>query len=157
MATRSIKCPCCDYETGDGSDLIISALLNAHVAGSHNAAQPAQPQRRPPKVNRPVLKDNISEETWNAFVQSWDIFVQGNGISVAEQTVQLYSSCDMALKAKLTAMNENIVQAPVQEVLELLKNITVTPVALTVKRSELLQFHQDAGFGVPYLRPFECT
>ena len=146
MASRSIKCPCCAYETGDGSDLVITALLNAHVAGTHtqNVAQPAQ-QRRPPRVERPVLKDNITEETWNAFVQSWEIFVQGNGIPVAEQTVQLYSACDMALKAKLTAMNESVVQAPVQEVIDLLKNITVTPVALTVKRSELLQIHQDAG------------
>ena len=105
MASRSIKCPCCAYQTGDGSDLVIAALLNAHVAGTHthtqNVAQPAQ-QRRPPRVERPVLKDNITEETWNAFVQSWEIFVQGNGIPVAEQTVQLYSACDMALKAKLT-------------------------------------------------------
>ena len=144
MESRSIQCPCCEFNTGDGSDLVIAALLNAHVAGSHS--QNAAPQqRRPPKVDRPVLKDNISEETWNAFVQSWDIFVRGNVLSDAEQTIQLYSACDMTLKAKLTAMNENIVQQPVQEVIDLLKSITVTPVALTVKRSELLQLHQDAG------------
>ena len=59
-----VSCPCCTYTTDDVSDLVAAALLNAHTAGAHStpAAPQAQP-RRTPKVDRPVLKDNISEET----------------------------------------------------------------------------------------------
>ena len=143
----AIKCPCCEFLTPDLSDVLAAAGLNTHVvvdhANNHVVAQ-AQP-RRTPKVDRPLLKDNISEETWNAFKQSWDIFVRGNDVAVVDRTVQLYSSCDMGLKTKLTAMHQNILDQPVDEVLKLLKDITVTPVALTVKRNELLQMQQDAG------------
>ena len=51
----------------------------------------------------------------------------------------------MALKAKITALSPDILNLPVNEVLDLLKKITVTPVATTVKRNELLQLTQDAG------------
>ena len=128
------------------SDLVAAALLNAHTAGTHSTTNAPQPlERRTPKVDRPILKDNISEETWNAFFQSWGIFVRANDIQDAEKTVQLYSCCDMALKSKITAMDQNILNQPVQNVLDLLKSITVTPVVLTIKRNELLQSRQDAG------------
>ena len=145
----NVTCPNdgCGYETGDVADLIAAALLNAHTAGSHaqnNVGLPVQP-RRTPKIDRPVLKDNITEEMWNAFAQSWTIFLQGNDIPEAEKTLQLYSACDMALKAKITALCPDILNLPVNEVLDLLKKITVTPVATTVKRNELLQLTQDAG------------
>ena len=44
----------------------------------------------------------------------------------------------MALMSKITAMNHNILNLPVQDVQNLLKNITVTPVASTVKRKTSL-------------------
>ena len=149
----NIPCPVegCQYSTGDSTEAVAIALLNAHVAGTHSnnarpvAAQQMMQPRRTPKIDRPPLKDNISEETWNAFLQSWNIFVQGNGVDAADQAVQLYSCCDMPLKAKLTAVNQNILIEPVQNILALLKNLTVTPVAKTVKRNELLQMHQDAS------------
>ena len=128
------------------------ALLNAHVATAHAApppqAQPVQQQRRTPRVDRPVLSDNITEETWNAFEQSWNEYVSANGVQNNEKTVQLYSCCDMPLKAKLTAMNPSVVNDPVDTVLTLLKTLTVIPVAKTVKRNELLQMQQDAGEGI---------
>ena len=141
----NVKCPCCEYETGESADSIIAvALLNAHVAGTHSNSSPSQ-ARRAPKVDRPTLKDNVTEETWNAVIQSWEIFVRGNGIETNDQTVQLYTCCDTVLKTKLTAMNPNILQEPVEHVLGVLKTISVIPVAITVKRNELFQMHQDAG------------
>ena len=118
----NIPCPVegCQYSTGDSTEAVAIALLNAHVAGTHSnnarpvAAQQMMQPRRTPKIDRPPLKDNISEETWNAFSQSWNIFVQGNGVDAADQAVQLYSCCDMPLKAKLTAVNQNIRIKPVR-------------------------------------------
>ena len=97
----NIQCPVedCQYATGDVDNAVAAALLMAHTAGSHSANSFERPRRsRPPKVDRPQLKDNISEETWNAFTYSWDIFVRANDVDDADQTVQLYSCCDLALK-----------------------------------------------------------
>ena len=140
----NIVCPIdgCQFETGDYSEAICLAIFNAHQLGAHTA--PPQQSSRVPKVDRPPLNDNISEETWNAFLQSWEIFVRGNNVSENDKTVQLYSCCDLALKAKVTAIHSNILDEPVQNVLDILKTITVTPVAKTVKRNALLQMHQDA-------------
>ena len=144
----NIHCPVenCQYATGDVDNAVAAALLMAHTAGSHSANRLEQPRRpRPPKVDRPQLKDNISEETWNAFTYSWDIFVRANDVDDADQTVQLYSCCDLALKSKITAVHHDVLNQPVQQLLALLKTITVIPVAVTIKRNELLQMNQDAG------------
>ena len=99
-------------------------------------------------MDRPVLTDSITEETWNAFDQSWQVYLRANDVQQDERSVQLYSCCDMPLKTKLTAMNPNIINEPVDNLLALLKTLTVIPVAKTVKRNELLQMQQDAGEGI---------
>ena len=124
-----IECPVdnCIYRTGDVDNAVAAALLTAHTAGAHTANVAHQQRRsRPPKVDRPQLKDNITEETWNAFRHSWDIFVRANDVDVIDRSVQLYSCCDLSLKAKVTATNQDILDKPVQDLLELLKSITVT-------------------------------
>jgi len=122
----NIHCPVedCQYATGDFDNAVAAALLMAHTAGSHSAGRPERHRPRPPKVDRPQLKDNISEETWNAFKYSWDIFVRANDVEDADQTVQLYSCCDLALKSKVTAVHHDILNQSVQELLHLLKTIT---------------------------------
>ena len=141
----NISCPHCDYSTGEYTEAVALEVFRAHQTAHANAAPGAQ-SRRTPKVDRPPLKDNITEETWNAFIQSWEIFVKGNGVTTdADLAVQLYSCCDMSLKAKLTAVHQNILSEKIDDILALLKSMTVTPVAKTVKRNELLQMQQDAG------------
>ena len=144
----NLACPCGQFQSGDTNATSAAALLNAHVAIEHAAPAPQpQPvqQRRTPRVERPPLTDNITEETWNAFDQSWAVYLKANNVPEDDKTVQLYSCCDMALKAKLTATNPTIIQEPVEAALALLKTLTVIPVAKTVKRNELLQMQQDPG------------
>ena len=90
----NIQCPVvdCTYETGDLDNAVVASLLMAHTAGTHNNITPAPLlHRRPPKVDHPLLTDGIDEETWNAFKQSWDMFVRANEVIAADQPVQLYS------------------------------------------------------------------
>ena len=140
-----IQCPVagCTYNTGDFDNAVAAALLMAHTAGDHSAG--SVQQRRPPKVDRPQLADDINEEAWNAFQYSWTMFVQANGIADADKAVQLYSCCSTALKSKVTAIHHDILTKAPNEVLALLKTLTVIPVAVSVKRNELLQMTQDAG------------
>ena len=144
----NLTCPGCDYQTGEFNQAIAIAYFNAHLAVAHAAPAPAprpvQP-RQTPRVDRPPLTDNITEETGNAFDQSWAVYLRANDVPDNEEAVQLYSCCDMALKTKLTSTNPNIINEPVDVVLILLKTLTVIPVAKTVKRNELLKMQQDAG------------
>ena len=142
-----VDCPVagCDYKTGDFDNVVVAALLTTHAAGAHSAVQRVQPVRRPPKVDRPILVDNLTEESWNAFKQSWDIFVQVNDVYLADQTVQLFSCCDSQLKAKVTAIENNILSKDFDTMLDLVKNLAVIPVAVSVKRNDLLRMHQDDG------------
>ena len=98
MWHENVGCSCpvagCDYSTGDYDNVVVAALLTAHTAGAHSVNQPVPQLRRSPKVDRAILVDNPMEESWNAFKQSWDIFVQVNGVSLADQSVQLFSCCD---------------------------------------------------------------
>ena len=74
-----IQCPVvgCDYSTGDVDNIVVAALLNEHVAGSHSLNQPMPQHRaRPPKVDRPHISHTIGEEEWNAFQQDWTMFTR---------------------------------------------------------------------------------
>ena len=135
----------CAYATGDYPASIVSSLLSAHTAGSHMIAPPAAPSRRPPKVDRPDLSDGIDEEAWNAFQQSLTIFKRANGVEDEDLAVQLYSCCKQSLKQKITAVYPDFLDRPPNELLPLLKNLTVIPVARTVKQNDFLQMKQEPG------------
>ena len=145
-----IQCPVdgCQYSTGDVDSVVVAALLNAHTVGAHTASQSTRQQRQPPKVERPQLQDSIDEESWNAFKQDWTMFTRANAISSEDQSIQLFSCCDAALKAKLTSCCQDVFEKPVQELLTLLQSLAVIPVAVSVKRNELLQMNQDSGEGI---------
>ena len=51
----------------------------------NTANQSAQQLQRAPKVDRPILTDNITEEYWNAFMQSWNFFIRDVAMGVMEQ------------------------------------------------------------------------
>ena len=74
MVNLDCHVPGCNYNTGDFNQAIALAYFNAHIATAHGAPapEPVQP-RRTPRVERPPLTDNITEETWNAFDQSWAV------------------------------------------------------------------------------------
>ena len=97
MVNESIRCPAdgCEYETGVHAASIVAALLNAHTAAAHTH-QHGAPATRQPKVERPSLADDLEEEQWNVFEQSWNIFVRANRVSDENKAVQLYSCCRLS-------------------------------------------------------------
>ena len=101
--------------------------------------------RRPPKVDRPELCDGIDEEAWNTFEQSLMIFKRANGVEDHDLAVQLYSCCKQSLKEKITAVHPDFLERDANELLPLLKTLTVIPVARTVKQHDLLQMTQEPG------------
>ena len=96
-------------------------------------------------MERPVLTDQVSEEHWNGLLKAWSMFVMANGVSTADQPVQLFACCDPDLQAKVTATDDNILSSNIDEMLKLLRSLSVVPVAINVQRSELLRMQQQPG------------
>ena len=140
-ATMNVQCPVpgCTYSTGEQPSNVAAALLTAHTT-THTSGT----RRRGPKVDRPPLRDNLDEVGWNTFLQNWQMFVRANDVEGADQPTQLMWCCDASLKSKVTAICPDVDTKPIAEVLATLKKIADIPVAVTVKRIELLQMTQDA-------------
>ena len=139
----NVKCPNCEFRTGDYAATVVATLLQAHHDVHHRPQQ--QDTRRGPKVDRPEISDDIEEEEWNTFAQNWKIYVQANRIDNADIAAHLYSCCKPTLKSKLNAVHQNFLDKPTDELLPLLKNLTVIPIPRTVKQNQLLQMKQDAS------------
>ena len=61
----------CDYQTGEYDPAVAVALLNNHTAAVHAShTRPSELRPRAPRVERPVLTDQISEEHWNGFLKA---------------------------------------------------------------------------------------
>ena len=146
MVHVSIPCPVegCNFESGAYPASIVAERLSIHKNDKHPAAAAAAPaeRRRGPKVDRPEISDTMEEESWNALEQSWRMFVQLERIPDGDMAVQLYSCCKTSLKAKITAVHPDFLDRPVNELLPMIKMLTVIPIAKTVKQNELLQMKQ---------------
>ena len=151
----SIELPCtvadCDYKTPVLPVDYAFQQMSNHRADAHPTQQVAAPsapplrQSRAPKVDRPILRDNLDEVGWNAFLQDWEMFVRANNVLAADQSINLLACCDGVLKGKMNATNPESYTKPTTELLDLLKTLAVIPVAVVVKRNELLAMHQNAG------------
>ena len=141
--TSNVQCrvPDCPYTTGDQNPVVAAALLTAHTT-VHNASSSA---RRPPKVDRPQLADNITEVEWNMFLQDWETFVRANAIIEADKPIQLFSCCDGELKGKVNSICPNVHSKRADELMEILKALAVIPLARTVKINELLKMSQQSS------------
>ena len=143
MASITIKCPVpdCEYETGEATEAVAVALLNAHVT-IHNKAVAAVPTTPPisdrgPKLERPKVDIGISEEEWNMFYRRWELFVRCSGV-----TSHLIQCATDTLGDAVLKVRPKITDAPVDECLKLMKSLAVIPVAKGVLRSELLSMSQ---------------
>jgi hypothetical protein len=73
------------------------------------------------------------------------MFCEGTQLTANETTQQLFQCCDEELCNNLLRGNPNIVSRPVNELLEAIKKLAVIPVALSVRRSDLLSIRQCDG------------
>ena len=140
-----IDCPIdgCNYNTGDVEANIAVALLtihnNVHVAGNSATKQ------RPPKLDRPSIGKESSEEVWNTFKTRWQMFKRGTHLSADDTVQQLFQCCEEDLGDAILKSYATAVSGTEQQLLEAIKQLAVIPVAISVKRTELLSLQQDRG------------
>ena len=148
-----IECPVtgCDYKTPDYEVSLVIPLLNLHnnehVRNTSIEVQSGNKQK-PPKIERPKIGKESSEETWNVFRTRWTMFERGTEMTQEETIQQLFNCCDMDLGDEILRGHPNSVSGTVNGLMEVIKKLAVLPVALSVRRAELISTKQDHGEGI---------
>merc|ERR1712237_265090 len=84
-------------------------------------------------------------ESWNSFKVLWGLYKTGASLSNEEYGLQLIYCCDEELLEQLIRADPNLVDKPENEQLASIRKLAVVPVAMGVRRSELLNMTQDVG------------
>lgn len=145
----SIDCPIedCPYSTGDVDPAVAAALLTVHNNVHIGAAAPTMASKqKAPKLARPTISSGSTEESWNAFLARWNLFKDGTQLTQNETAQQLFQCCDDALGNDLLRGNSNIIANSTElDLLNAIKKLAVVPVAISVRRSDLLSIRQCDG------------
>jgi len=81
----------------------------------------------------------------NKFRARWDIFKRGTHLTLTDITQQLFQCCDESLGNDLLRGNLNVIAGTEQAVLDAIKGLAVIPVAISVRRADLLAIRQCDG------------
>ena len=141
-----LQCPIdsCPFRTPDVEVVGAAAVLTIH--GSTHTSQPAAPtpaQPRGPKLIRPKIKLNSTNEEWNAFIRRWNTFTVGSNITDVYAPAQLLECTNDSLGDIVLRACPDFTTRPILEATTLLKTFAVIPVALGVVRNELNSMSQD--------------
>jgi len=137
MTVLNCPIPGCGFATDDVDVVGAAAILNAHTYTHMAVAQQAAPPVRGPKLDRPKLQLNCTNEDWNAFQRRWETYRTGSGIRDDNAAGQLLECTTEQLGNILLRAEPAFTTKPIAEALQVLKSVAVVPVALGVLRSEL--------------------
>ncbi|XP_065641175.1 uncharacterized protein LOC136073504 [Hydra vulgaris] len=147
MSTISLPCqaPGCNVVIEGPSEAIAIALFNSHQLhhppnsiDTHSAFS----KHKAPKMDRPHIGQDISEEEWANFISRWTLFKRCTDIRQEEMTAQLFQCCEDDLGNQLLKENPMIINENDEAFLKAMKKLAVIPVATCVRRAELLQMRQ---------------
>ena len=146
MVTTTISCQFtgCDYVAEHSSEAVAIAMLTSHNNVHLGSSLPATRQRAP-KVDYPVLKQDITDEEWQTFVAEWERFKRLSGIPAEDITDHLLECCEKSLSRLLLKENPNITMSNEEALLDAMKKMAVLHVATTVRRTKLMALKQDHG------------
>ena len=130
------KCPLCHYETDDLDPALSAAQLNLHALFH---TQQNVPQ---PKLDRPRIDVGVEEEVWNSFIRKFNAFKVGSGINATNEPTQLLSCCTDELTDLILKSDPEIHSKDISYIINTMKSFAVIPVAVGVRRAELMQLRQ---------------
>ena len=146
------KCPIdeCTYQTEDIDAGVAVAMLTIHN-NVHVASNPTQgistddTNQRDPKIERPKISAGSDEETWNTFLTRWKMFKRNRKVTGTASVEQLFYCCEEDLGDSILRGHPNAVTGTEADLMKLIKKMAVIPVAISVRRAELLAVNQDHG------------
>ena len=145
------KCPMegCEFKTDDVEGSVAAVMLtihnNVHIAQPTPGTSDVVTRHRAPKLERPKISTGSSEETWNTFVKRWTMFQRSTGLTGAESVEQLFHCCDEDLGDSILKGHPDAVTGTEDNMLNVIKQMAVIPVAISVRRADLLATKQDHG------------
>ena len=135
------------FETPDLSEAIAVLIYKSHREDVHPQAAPTRStsSKKTPSIERPKIAAGGTEESWSMFIQKWTIFKSGSNIPTEQLHHQLFQCCDESLGEDLLRGFPAVTGPDVNEtkLLAAIKELAVTPVAIGVRRTELLNMSQD--------------
>ena len=140
----NIDCPIngCTYSTGDVDAAVAAALLMVHN-NAHTSTNVAASKQKAPKIQRPSISRGSNEELWNTFQARWKMFKEGTAIKSTEVCQQLFEWCGEELDNDLLRNNNSdTIMNSETDLLSMIKRLAVIPVAISVRRSQLLNLTQ---------------
>ena len=154
-----VRCdhPGCGWASADRAvelAAVLAAELQNHTSTHAAPAAPAAPaanpaaghnNRKPPPIERPKIQSGGTEEDWSMFQQKWEMFKTGSTIPDDQLNHQLYQCCVEALGEDLLRVCPNVTGVAEDELLTAIKQLAIQPVAISVRRTELLNLTQDRG------------
>ena len=149
MATIEIKCqvPECSYTAKGSSEAIAIAMLTNHNS-VHLASTTAPTNRRShkaPQVPRPEVKQDITHEEWNSFLEEWKRYKRITEPQTTEIPDQLILCCERSLARLIQKENPDIISEGEDALIEAIERMAVLQVAVSVRRSKLLSTRQEPG------------
>ena len=90
----------------------------------------------------------LQHGTWNTFITRWDNYKRTSGVQESIRSGELFECCDTELGDDIIKQNKALLDGSEHDLLTAVKKLAVVPVAVCVRRSELLQLKQYHGEGI---------
>jgi len=98
-----------------------------------------------PKVDRPSIKQDASDEEWQTFEADWKRYKRLMQIPDQDLADQLIECCEKPLSRLLLKENPHIIEDDETDLLAAMKKMAVIGVATTIKRTNLMAIKQEHG------------
>jgi hypothetical protein len=134
----------CNVKVEHDSEAVALAMFQSHMMTHQVKLQSntVHSQKLPP-IQRPEVKQDITEEDWDTFVIEWTNFKRCTSIPTASIVDQLYQCCEKSLARLLIREQPDIVSKDEDTLLEAMKRFSVIKVATSVRRRNLLSTGQS--------------
>ena len=85
MTDITIDCqfPGCEYSVTHSDKDVAVAMFQSHNL-SHQTSQSSVQSHKLPKVERPVLNRDVTDEDWHAFLSEWERFKKRTNIDIVD-------------------------------------------------------------------------
>ena len=113
--------------------------------GNTSNAVASSLKQKVPKIDRPEVKQDISDEDWQSFEAEWKRFKRCTEMRNEEVADQLFQCCDMSLMRLLLKVNPDIIEEGEDALMMVMKHMAFLYVATFVRRTKLLSTRQVQG------------
>ena len=136
----------CQFVAEHASEAVALAIFGSHVVTHQQPATTRAPAKQKlPPIERPHIKQDVTDEDWASFIIEWRRFKRCTDIPAGQEADQLFDCCERGLGRLLIKENPDIIAAGEDELLVALKRMAVIKIATSVRRAKLLASKQDHG------------